>query len=116
MESELAISRLAALAHPTRLDLFRRLVRQGPAGEPAGAIAAALGVPGPTLSFHLAALARAGLVAARRKGRSVHYAADYHAIEALVGYLTENCCAETGCCPPATAPIPARGEKTRSSS
>jgi DNA-binding transcriptional ArsR family regulator len=113
MESELAISRLAALAHPTRLDLFRRLVRQGPAGEPAGGIAAALGVPNPTLSFHLAALARAGLVAARREGRSVRYAADYRAIEALVGYLTENCCAETGCCPPAPAPLPARGERTR---
>jgi DNA-binding transcriptional ArsR family regulator len=113
METELAISRLSALAHPTRLDLFRRLVRQGPAGEPAGGIAVALGVPAPTLSFHLSALARAGLVTARREGRSLRYAADYRAIEALVGYLTENCCAATGGCPPATAPLPARGGRSR---
>ncbi|MCL4837286.1 MAG: ArsR family transcriptional regulator [Thermoanaerobaculia bacterium] len=113
MESELAISRLSALAHPTRLALFRRLVQQGPAGEAAGGIAAALGVPGPTLSFHLAALARAGLVAARREGRSLHYAADYGAVEALVGYLYENCCAAAGCCPPEAAPIPAGKGTTR---
>jgi DNA-binding transcriptional ArsR family regulator len=105
MKLETAVDRLSALAQETRLDLFRRLVRRGPAGMPAGAIAEALAIPKPTLSFHLAALDRAGLVSARRQGRSILYSADYGAIAELVGFLYENCCGEDSSCLPG---IPAR--------
>jgi DNA-binding transcriptional ArsR family regulator len=93
-----AVDRLSALAQETRLDLFRRLVRRGRGGMPAGAIAEALAVPKPTLSFHLTTLERAGLVTARREGRSIVYAADYQAIAELVGFLYENCCGEDSSC------------------
>ena len=76
MEATTALDRLGALAQETRLALFRRLVQQGPEGLAAGEIAAALTVPAPTLSFHLAQLERAGLVLSRREGRSIRYAAE----------------------------------------
>ncbi|MCI0585970.1 MAG: helix-turn-helix domain-containing protein [Planctomycetes bacterium] len=93
METRDALGALAALAHATRLAVFRALVRAGPAGVPAGALSQRLAVPPATLSFHLAALARAGLVASRREGRSIRYAADFRAMRALVDFLTEDCCA-----------------------
>jgi len=71
METTAALERLSALAHDSRLAIFRRLVQRGPEGMAAGEIAAALGVAAPTLSFHLAHLARAGLVTSRREGRAV---------------------------------------------
>ena len=72
---------------------------------PAGAIAEKLGVPNSSLSFHLAHLTRAGLIQQRRQGRSLIYTADYAAMNALVGYLMENCCGGAGC-----APASQRGE------
>jgi DNA-binding transcriptional ArsR family regulator len=87
-----AVGALRALAHETRLEVFRLLVRSGPAGMPAGAIAEALGVPAPTLSFHLKELRQAGLVEGERRGRSHVYRPDYGAMDDLVSYLTENCC------------------------
>jgi DNA-binding transcriptional ArsR family regulator len=104
MKVATAIDRLSALAQETRLELFRRLVRRGPAGMPAGAIAEALSIPKPTLSFHLAALERAGLVSAQRQGRSILYSANHGAIAELVGYLYENCCGEDSSCVPAFLP------------
>jgi DNA-binding transcriptional ArsR family regulator len=98
VETETAVARLSALAQPTRLEVFRRLVQAGTAGIPAGTIADAVGTPKPTLSFHLAQLEGAGLATARRDGRSIHYAADYEAIAELVGFLYENCCG--GACAP----------------
>ena len=114
METETAVGRLAALAQETRLELFRRLVRRGPAGVPAGELAAELGIPKPTLSFHLAALERAGLVRPERRGRSILYAADYEAMAALVGFLYENCCGEAGgrCADTLVAP-PRRAKSSR---
>jgi ArsR family transcriptional regulator, arsenate/arsenite/antimonite-responsive transcriptional repressor len=99
MESMAATERLAALAHASRLDVFRRLVQRGPQGLAAGEIASALGVAPPTLSFHLAHLVRAGLVRSRRAGRSILYSADYDAIRELVGFLYENCCGSSECAP-----------------
>ena len=96
METTSAVERLSALAQETRLELFRHLVRRGPDGVAAGEIAVELGIPKPTLSFHLAALERAGLVRSERRGRSILYAADYLAMGELVGFLYENCCAEGG--------------------
>lgn len=111
MESKEAIDRLAALAQETRLELFRRLVRRGAPGLAAGALAEALGVPAPTLSFHLAALERVGLIAARREGRSIVYRASYGAMEELVAYLLENCCADGACAPAAGLVAPPRAKK-----
>ena len=96
MEISQAIGALAALAQETRLRIFRALVQRGPEGLPAGRISALLDLPGPTLSFHLAQLSRAGLIGRRREGRSLIYSADFAAIEGLVAYLTENCCRGIG--------------------
>ena len=92
MESTQAATALGALAQETRLAIFRLLVQEGPDGLPAGAIAERLAIPAPTLSFHLAQLARAGLALSKREGRSIRYAANYGGMNALLGYLTEDCC------------------------
>lgn len=97
MKSEQAISALGALAQEHRLALFRLLVRAGETGMAAGAIAGALGLPPSSLSFHLAQLSRAGLVKQERQHRSIIYRADYSALNDLVGYLMENCCAGAEC-------------------
>jgi ArsR family transcriptional regulator len=97
MEKQVAISALAALAHETRLDVFRLLVRAGAEGLPAGRISEALGLAPATLSFHLKELKSAGLVRCERQGRSRIYRPDFGAIGELMGYLTENCCAGEGC-------------------
>jgi ArsR family transcriptional regulator len=104
MEANHVISALAALAQEHRLALFRLLVQTGPEGLPAGRIAEALGVPNSSLSHHLALLHEAGLVAQRRDGRSLIYSADYAAMERLLGFLTENCCAGSRCVAPAANP------------
>ncbi len=93
MDSPSAVSALAALAQEHRLALFRLLVQAGEEGLPAGEIAEALGVPNSSLSFHLAQLHRAGLIRQERRHRSLIYSADYSAMNALLSYLTENCCA-----------------------
>ena len=100
MQSTEAITALAALANEHRLSLFRLLVRAGADGLPAGAIAAELGLANSSLSFHLSQLNQAGLVTQERLGRSLIYSADYAAVNALVGYLMENCCAGAGGCAP----------------
>jgi ArsR family transcriptional regulator, arsenate/arsenite/antimonite-responsive transcriptional repressor len=98
VQSEKAVTALGALANEHRLALFRLLVRVGTEGLPAGAIAAELGIPNSSLSFHLAHLNQAGLVTQERRGRSLIYSADYAAMNALVGYLMENCCAGADGC------------------
>ena len=99
MEMTHAIEALSALAHETRLRVHRLLVEAGPEGLPAGRIGEQLELPPATLSFHLAHLARAGLVTARQDGRFVIYSADFQSMNALVGYLTENCCGGNPCGP-----------------
>jgi ArsR family transcriptional regulator, arsenate/arsenite/antimonite-responsive transcriptional repressor len=109
MDEAQVIAALAALAQDTRLRIFRLLVEAGPGGTAAGAIAAALGVPAPTLSFHLAQMKHAGLIEARRDSRSLIYAADFARMNALVGYLTENCCGgNAAACAPVCKPAPER--------
>jgi ArsR family transcriptional regulator, arsenate/arsenite/antimonite-responsive transcriptional repressor len=97
LQADTAIQALSALAQEHRLALFRLLVQAGEQGMAAGAIADALGVPNSSLSFHLAQLSRAGLISQERRHRSLIYRADYAAMNALVGYLMENCCAGAGC-------------------
>ncbi len=93
METTDAIDAFAALAQPTRLEAFRRLVRAGPEGLPAGTVARALETPANTMSTHLAILERSGLVTSRREGRLVYYAASFDRVRDLVGFLIEDCCA-----------------------
>lgn len=84
---------LAALGNRTRLRLFRLLVRAGPAGLNIGELQRHLGIPASTLAHHLATLTRAGLVQQQKQGREVMCTADYEAVNALVAYLTDECCA-----------------------
>lgn len=98
MEESDVIAALSALAQDSRLRVFRLLVTAGPSGLPAGQIAEELGITPNTLSFHLSLLKHAGLVTARRKGRSLIYSADYGRAKAVIAYLTENCCARAPCC------------------
>ena len=100
MNSPLAIEALGALAQDNRLAVFRLLVQAGDDGMAAGAIASALDIPNSSLSFHLAHLTRARLLRQRREGRSLIYTADYAAMNALVGFLTENCCGGRDCASP----------------
>ncbi|MBD9535039.1 helix-turn-helix transcriptional regulator [Stenotrophomonas sp. STM01] len=93
MKTNQAIAALTALGHGTRLAAFRLLVEAGPDGRMAGEIAESLAVPNATLSFHLKELLHAGLVQSESVGRNVCYRADYTAMNALMAYLTHNCCA-----------------------
>lgn len=105
MDPKHAVGALAALAHEHRLAVFRMLVERGPDGLPAGTIAERLGVPSSSLTFHLQHLLRAGLATQRRVGRQLIYAADFAAMNNLVGFLTENCCGQgQGACLPARVP------------
>ncbi|MEO7240789.1 MAG: metalloregulator ArsR/SmtB family transcription factor [Sphingomicrobium sp.] len=97
MDSNAAVDALNALAQEHRLGLFRLLVQAGERGMAAGAIAETMGVPNSSLSFHLAQLSRAGLISQERRHRSLIYRADYAAMNALVAFLTENCCAGAAC-------------------
>lgn len=111
MDATHAVSALGALAQEHRLALFRLLVQAGEGGMAAGAIAGALGVPNSSLSFHLAQLSRAGLIRQERRSRSLIYSADYGAMNALVGYLMENCCAGAGCADAPCEPAPAQARR-----
>src|ERR1700760_3696271 len=111
MEKIDAVTALAALAQDSRLDVFRLLVQAGPKGMPAGAVAAALDLPPNTLTFHFDRLRMAGLVTVRREGRSMIYAARFDRMNALLGFLTENCCGGAPCtpaaqCKPVAGPSP----------
>jgi DNA-binding transcriptional ArsR family regulator len=100
MESKTAIQALGALAQEKRLAIFRMLVQQGPAGLAAGNIGDSLKLAPATLSFHLRELSQAGLVRARQESRFIYYSADFSAMNALLGYLAENCCRASGACTP----------------
>jgi DNA-binding transcriptional ArsR family regulator len=99
MEMTRIVDALAALAQETRLKAYRLLVEAGPEGLSAGRIGEELDLPPATLSFHLAHLARTGLVRSRQDGRFVIYSADFQNMNQLVGYLTENCCGGGSCAP-----------------
>ena len=104
METSNALLALAALAQETRLAVYRLLVEHAPEGLPAGEIAERLQIPAPSLSFHLKELWRAGLAAPRQDGRFVWYRADLSAMNALIGYLTENCCRASAACDASCVP------------
>ncbi|WP_449412650.1 ArsR/SmtB family transcription factor [Pandoraea soli] len=99
METNTAIEALAALAHAVRLAVFRLLMQAGPEGLPAGRIAELMDMPASSLSFHLKELHRAKLLASRQEGRSIIYMAHFETMNALLGYLTQNCCGGVPCTP-----------------
>jgi DNA-binding transcriptional ArsR family regulator len=111
MKSYQAVAALGALAHEYRLAIYRLLVEAGTDGTPAGVIAEQVGLVPSSLTFHLQNLHRAGLITQRRVSRQLFYAADYTAMNELVGYLTDNCCgrAEQTCQPACT---PARSTRS----
>jgi len=102
MKIESAVLSLAALAQDSRLAAFRLLVQAGPEGLAAGEIAERLGIPASTLSFHMKALNHAGLVESRQESRFVYYSANFEAMNALLEYLSDNCCGGRPCAPAAS--------------
>jgi ArsR family transcriptional regulator len=110
METTSVIGALSALAHESRLGIFRLLVEQGPEGLPAGEIASRRRLANANASFHLKELAHAGLVKSVQAGRFIYYAANYKTMNGLVDYLTRNCC-QGGVCDIACAPVIKRKRK-----
>jgi len=106
METKTALSALAALSHESRLAAFRRLVQAGPDGLSVGALREQLDLPAATLTAHLNVLRAAALVHDEREGRVIRVRANYLQMNALIGYLTENCCAGAADCGPVAACIP----------
>jgi ArsR family transcriptional regulator len=106
MEEQDIVRSLAALAQPMRLQVFRALVVAGPAGLTPGALVEALDVPATSLSFHLKELTHSGLVTQERSGRNLIYRAAFGQMNALIGYLTENCCQGEACLPQAAQACP----------
>ncbi len=114
MEKTSAIAALAALAQENRLDVFRLLVEAGPDGMPAGVVAEVLGLPPNTLTFHFDRLRHAGLVTVQREGRSMIYAARFETMNALLDFLTENCCRGVPeKCKPAPVCKPVRAKRAK---
>ena len=114
MRADSAVEALGALAQEHRLALFRLLVQAGDKGLAAGAIAEKLGVPNSSLSFHLTQLRNAGLILQERQHRSLIYRANYPAMNALVDYLMENCCAGADCGPDAACEPTPQSKKRKS--
>jgi len=114
MEKSNVVAALAALAQENRLDVFRLLVETGPGGMSAGEVASALKLAPNTLTFHFDRLRVAGLITVRREGRSMIYAARFETMNALLGYLTENCCqGAPGACASTVVCQPARSKRTK---
>jgi len=116
MDTKKVVAALGALGQETRLEVFRLLVQCGPNGLAAGAIAAALDVPPSSLTFHLRELTYAGLITQRRLGRQLIYAADFAQVNAILSYLTENCCGgNPSLCAPRSKTAPERTSRNRRS-
>src|SRR5215510_1681283 len=114
MEKSDAVAALAALAQDNRLDVFRLLIEAGPEGLAAGEIAEALGLAPNTLTFHFDRLRAAGLVSVRREGRSMIYAARFETMNALLGFLTDNCCGgQPETCFPSRQCAPAKAKRRK---
>jgi ArsR family transcriptional regulator, arsenate/arsenite/antimonite-responsive transcriptional repressor len=106
METKSAIASLSSLAQDSRLAIFRALVQCGPPGLPAGKISDMTGIPPSSLSFHLKELAHADMVTSRQEGRFIIYAANFTTMNALIAFLTENCCGGKACLPIGTPKAP----------
>jgi ArsR family transcriptional regulator, arsenate/arsenite/antimonite-responsive transcriptional repressor len=99
MDTKSAVTLLSSIAQEARLDIFRLLIQAGANGLSAGVIGEQLSIPNSTLSFHLKELSHAGLISSRQESRFIYYSANYEAMNTLLDYLTQNCCAgEQACC------------------
>lgn len=108
MKSEDAVLALGALAQESRLAIYRLLVKRGPDGYSPTDLVEKIGIPAPTLSFHLKELQRAGLITARREARFLYYSANFERMRGLIGFLTEKCCSLSDTeCDSACVPVPA---------
>ena len=115
MESIDAVIALAALAHESRLAVYRLLVQAGPDGLGVGELQARTDIPPATLTHHLHALRRAGLVADTREGRAITCRADYAQMNALLAFLTRNCCGDASACAPDVVCKPGRPNRSNRS-
>lgn len=114
MKSDDVVLALGALAQESRLAIFRALIKRGPEGYTPGDLIAKLGIPAPTLSFHLKELQRAGLLVSQRDGRFLHYSADFEQMQALIGFLTEKCCSlADAACDAECKPVSGASEKRK---
>ena len=113
MKNADAVVALGALAHETRLAVYRLLVERGPDGLAAGVIADQLDIPPSSLTFHLQQLLQAGLVTQRRVSRQIFYATDFAVMNGLVVYLTKNCCGRENACAPACKPQDRQPTRTK---
>ena len=116
MKDQQAIVALGALASEARLSVFRLLVKRGPNGYTPSELTERLGVPAPTLSFHLKGLVQSGAVVSRRYGRNLYYSPDFEYMNGLIGFLTENCCSlsDECCdakCQPTTPAVQPKGKR-----
>jgi DNA-binding transcriptional ArsR family regulator len=109
MDSTNAVTALSALAHEHRLAAFRLLVQAGPAGLPAGEIAAQLGISPASLSFHLKDLQRAELIQPRHEGRQIFYSPRFETVNGLLAYLMQNCCGGNPCSPASSSTCSTKG-------
>lgn len=115
MDIQAAVDALGALAQASRLAIFQRLVELGPDGAYPGDLAQTLDIPATTLSFHLKTLSHAGLIVAEPSGRFIRYRADFARMQALIGFLTRNCCnGDLAACVPARSTCRATPAKARS--
>jgi len=110
MTSTLAVKSLAALAQESRLAIFRSLVQAGPDGLPAGQLAETLGISPSSLTFHMKELTHSGLAVSRQEGRYVIYSAQINSMNALLAYLTDNCCGANPCTPVTAIRLPAKAK------
>jgi DNA-binding transcriptional ArsR family regulator len=113
MKTAEVVDALAALAHEYRLGIYRMLVEQGPAGLAAGIIGERIGLAPSSLTFHLQALQRAGLITQARASRQLIYSADYSAMNSLVGFLTDKCCSAGDACDIACKPVAKSARRRR---
>lgn len=114
MKKSDVVAALSALSHEKRLDLYRLLVRRGPQGWPAGVLAENLGIAAPILSFHAKALEQAGLIESRAEGRNNIYTANFGAMSALVGFLSDECCSQADeSCAADCLPVPSIRKRRR---
>lgn len=97
MELEVVAKALKELGHPTRLAIYKTIVKAGYKGVAVGAIQERLDVPGSTLSHHISSLASAGLLSQRREGRTLYCVAEYHCLDEVIGFLKAECCTEEDC-------------------